>query len=306
MFDKAIIVRSKTRLEQLIERFNTKSQAEFYIERSGGEFSFYEREHDKFYSSLDYLTNLVSVFDSYKVLEKKFLHSYIFSAKDLIIVIGQDGLVANTAKYVNGQPIVAINPDPETYDGILLPYTISKFEEKLARIHKGKFDTKKISMGEATFNDGQTLLAFNDFFIGEKGHVSARYKIKFNGVEETQSSSGILISTGAGSTGWMSSVFNMVNGIYSYYDQNFRDVEHIIQWGTDKLLFAVREPFLSKTTSTSLCFGEINKDIPLEIESQMPENGIVFSDGMQSDAIQFTTGTTVKIGLAKENANLVV
>ncbi len=98
----------------------------------------------------------------------------------------------------------------------------------------------------------------------------------------------------------------MVNGIYNYYDLNFKDVEHSVDWGVDKMLFAVREPFLSKTTSTSLCFGEIQSDTPLEIESQMPENGIVFSDGMQSDAIQFTTGTTVKIGIAKENANLVV
>ncbi len=151
MFKKAVIVRSKTRLEQLIERFNTKSQAEFYIERSGGEFSFYEKEHDMFYSTLELLTNLVSVFDSYKILEKKFLHSYIFTEGDLIIVIGQDGLVANTAKYVKGQPIVAINPDPNTYDGILLPFTIDKFEDSLSQIQKGKFKTKKISMGEAVF-----------------------------------------------------------------------------------------------------------------------------------------------------------
>ncbi len=304
-FDKAIIVRSKTRLEQLIERFNTKAQAEFYIERSGGEFRIYEQEHLKFYAVLNQLIKLVSVFDSYKILDRKFVHSYVFADNDLIIVLGQDGLVANTAKYVLGRPIVAINPDPNTYDGILLPYTIDRFEKSLNRIKKGKHQTKKITMAKAEFSDGQSLLAFNDFFIGPRTHVSARYRLKVNGREELQSSSGILISTGAGSTGWMSSVFNMVNGINRYHSHSFDEVENRIQWETNKLLFAVREPFLSKTSSISLCFGEIKSGEHLEIESQMPENGIVFSDGIEADAIRFTTGTSVKIGVAQETANLV-
>ncbi|NOQ72824.1 MAG: sugar kinase [Crocinitomix sp.] len=305
-FDKVVIIRSKTRLEQLIERFNTKAQAKFYIERSGSEFGFYELEHNRFYEALQQLTAAVSIFDSYKILDRKFVHSYIFSDKDLILVLGQDGLVANSAKYVLGRPIVAINPDPETYDGILLPYTVEKFKNQIQDIKKGKFNVQKITMAEAKFNDGQSLLAFNDFFIGTKSHVSARYKIRFNNKEETQSSSGIIVSTGAGSTGWMSSIFNMVNGINHFHKGSFQEVHHNVQWNTDQLIFAVREPFLSQTTSVSLCFGEIAAGHDLEIESQMPDNGIVFSDGIEADAIRFTTGMSVKIGIAHQAANLIV
>lgn len=32
--------------------------------------------------------------------------------QDIVVVIGQDGLVANTLKYLDGQPVIAINPDP--------------------------------------------------------------------------------------------------------------------------------------------------------------------------------------------------
>ena len=44
----AIIVKNKTRLETLIERFNTRDQAKFYIERLGGNFEDYVVEHDVF------------------------------------------------------------------------------------------------------------------------------------------------------------------------------------------------------------------------------------------------------------------
>ena len=44
----AIIIKNKTRLETLIERFNTKAQAKFYIESLGGDFNDYENENEIF------------------------------------------------------------------------------------------------------------------------------------------------------------------------------------------------------------------------------------------------------------------
>ena len=61
--------------------------------------------------------------------------------------------------------------------------------------------------------DGQRLLAFNDLFIGARTHVSARYRVEYAGKQEQQSSSGLLVSTGAGSTGWLSSVMNMPSAV---------------------------------------------------------------------------------------------
>ena len=114
-FENAIIIRDKTRLEQLIERFNSKAQAKFYIESTGGDFEFYESEHHKFYNSLKKTQDVIGQSFKTKVLDRSFLPTYIFTKKDLIVVIGQDGLVANTAKYVNELPIVAVNPDPDQY-----------------------------------------------------------------------------------------------------------------------------------------------------------------------------------------------
>src|SRR5687767_13872144 len=115
-YEKAILVTGKTRLEALIERFNSKSQAQFYIERAGGNFAQYEAEHETFYQSLEMVQPTVEALLKVMFVPRSFLPTYLFSNTDLIVVIGQDGLVANTAKYVNGQPIVAINPDPSRLD----------------------------------------------------------------------------------------------------------------------------------------------------------------------------------------------
>ncbi len=304
IFEQAILIRNKTRLEQLIERFNTKAQAEFYIERSGGNFDFYEKEHEAFYKALDVLQKELQKFPKYKILDRAFLPNYLFTKQDLIVVLGQDGLVANTAKYVNGQPIAAFNPNPDAYDGILLPFKVKQAKQVFKALEEDKYRTKKITMAEAVFNDGQRLLAFNDFFIGPKTHVSARYKIKYLGIEEVQSSSGVLVSTGAGSTGWMSSVFNMAEGIFDYHNQTYDHFQKTMNWETKELMFVVREPFLSKTTGASICFGKIG-DNQLELESLMPEGGVVFSDGIEADAIPFNAGATVNIGIAAEKANVI-
>ena len=115
----AIIVKNKTRLESLIERFNTKAQAKFYIEYSGGDFLDYENEHEKFHISLSLVQRNLSTVLKNKIVERSFLPSFIFNDRQVVVTVGQDGLVANTAKYIKEIPIVAVNPDSDRYDGII-------------------------------------------------------------------------------------------------------------------------------------------------------------------------------------------
>jgi hypothetical protein len=68
----------------------------------------------------------------------------------------------------------------------------------------------------------------------------------------------------------------------------------------------VREPFPSKTTGTSLVFGKVSRDEPLRIESLMGENGVIFSDGMESDFLAFNSGTEAVITLAEKRGHIVV
>jgi NAD kinase len=305
--ENIVIIVNKTRLEQLIERFNTRSQAKFYIEHAGGDFKDYEVEHETFHRSLDQVIKMVHQYSKCKVVERKYLPNFLFNEKDGVVVVGQDGLVANTAKYSGEQPILAINPDVKRYDGILLPFTLENFEKGLASLMKGSASFKRVTMAEAQTNDGQRLLAFNDLFIGPSSHTSARYKISYHGKFENQSSSGIVVSTGAGSTGWLSSLLNMSNGIQTAFNvSTSRKLKLTMDWDSDQLVFVVREPFQSRYSTIDLSAGMIRHEEKLVIESYMPTHGVIFSDGIETDYLSFNSGTKVEIRMADQKAVLVI
>ncbi|MEO6454806.1 MAG: hypothetical protein ABIN97_12070 [Ginsengibacter sp.] len=301
----AIIVRNKTRLEMLIERFNTKAQAKFYIESAGGNFKDYEIEHQNFHDSLSVVQRRLSKVVKNKIIERNFLPSFLFNENQVVIVVGQDGLVANTAKYVNEIPIIAVNPDIERYDGFLLPFNSDNFIVAVEKVITNNFHTKIATLAEATLNDGQRLLAFNDLFIGASSHVSARYKISYNNKTEEHSSSGIIVSTQAGSTGWLSSVFNMTFGMHKFIEKD-NSKKKVAKLKDNQLMFAVREPFQSKKTQVDLNAGILTLQTKLIVESYMPANGVIFSDGIETDFLNFNSGAIATIGTAKEKARLVI
>ncbi len=279
-------------------------------------FQLYRDEEAQFTDVLEQVHRTLQGQLKVKLLERQYLTSYIFSEKDLVIVLGQDGLVANTAKYVKGQPIIAVNPDPERYDGILLPFSASTYAGAVQRVIADKYEAEDVCMAEAKLQDGQRLLAFNDLFIGPSTHTSARYKLTFNGNSEQQSSSGIIVSTGAGSTGWLSSLLNMANGIQesfagAYEKRGDAEGTDAVQAAVEmnrsdpRLVFVVREPFRSKTSDADTVMGVLAEGQTLELESYMPTNGIIFSDGVENDFLKFNSGSVATIGVAAEKARLV-
>jgi hypothetical protein len=175
--------------------------------------------------------------------------------------------------------------------------------------------TDAVTLAEVRTNNGQSLLAVNDILIGRRDPISARYTIAYGGRRERQSSSGVLVCTGVGSTGWMRSVVTGAMGIAARAHGDFgaaagdEDTEIPFEWYARYLLFAVREPFPSRYTGTELIFGPINEgDSPVDelvLESEMPEDGVIFSDGVVEDAIAFTSGTTATIRVADVSARLV-
>ncbi|MFZ6026111.1 MAG: NAD+ kinase [Chloroflexota bacterium] len=307
-YDKIVLVTRKTRLEGLIERFNTRGQARFYITHSGGDFDFYEREHETYYQAVAQLRQSLHSLAKLHEIEREFLPNFLFAREDLVVTIGIDGLVVNTAKYLDGQPLLAVNPDPAHVDGVLLPFTVSQAAGAARQALRGEFRTRQIRMAEACLNDGQALLAFNDLFIGVRSHLSARYRIEHAGRTEEHSSSGVIVATGAGSTGWLSSLFNMAEGMARQFlgeaQAPFRRPQ--LDWESDRLMFVVREPFVSKTSGAAIVCGMISADAPLQLESHIPEGGVIFSDGIETDYLAFNAGSAATIGLAARKTNLVV
>jgi NAD kinase len=305
-YEKCVLVTRKTRLEELVERFNSRAQAKFWIEHAGGDFRDYEREDDAYRRALDTVRGAVARMLRVHVAERSFVPTMLFCEKDLVVTLGQDGLVANTAKYVGDQPIVAVNPEPERFDGILLPFRVSTGARAVAGVLGGRCRERRVTLAQAELNDGQRLLAFNDFFVGTRSHVSARYRITAAGRTEPQSSSGVLVATGAGSTGWLSSCLNMAAGVMALNGGASKRPEMKLAWEDDRLAFVVREPFASRTSQVGIVAGFVAAGGELVIESLMPSGGCIFSDGMEADFLAFNSGSVARLRVAGRKARLIV
>ena len=312
-FERVVIVVRETELDALVARFGTAAQAKFYIEHgtAGGNsqnFTGLQQAHDTYYRALEQVKKAIPRGIKSNILDLQFVPQYSFASRDLVLVLGQDGLVSNTAKYLSNQPILAINPNPDLYDGILLPFLATAAQKTINHIFAGKGQLQKISLAQASLSDGQSLTAFNDFFIGASSHVSARYTLKFGKQQERQSSSGLIVSTGVGSTGWLRSVYAGATGIVEALGGKVVPPKNDgrLDWDSDVLVFAVREPFPSSVTGNKLVYGLITKNKPLVISSHMADNGVVVSDGIEKDFIAFNAGTTTTISLAKRKARLFV
>ncbi len=298
---KIILIHRETRLDGLIRRHNTRDQAGFYIKSRGDNFADYLDEDRELKLAISDIERALKVYGRVQLLERSFLSNFLFGPDDLVVIVGQDGLVVNALKYLNGLPLIAINPAPQRFDGQLLPFQRRDLGAVLSAVLNNRFTTKAITMAQAELNDGQTLLAVNDLYIGPKLPISARYELEHNGKREVQSSSGVLVSTGLGSTGWLRSLMTGAAAISQV--QLHPDYE--MPWNSPELCYCVREPFPSQTTGTSLVFGRIEPSQHFSLRSQMAEGGIIFSDGIVDDAIEFNSGAIANIAVARVQGQLV-
>jgi NAD kinase len=303
---KVILVTRRSRLEDLLVRFNTRDQARFYVEHLGADFGDYLIEHETYQDARRVVVQALEAHGRFQVIDRSFLPNFLFAPDDVVLALGQDGVVANTLKYLDGQPLAGVNPDPKRWDGVLLPWEPAGVASSLPAVLDNKASLHNVTMGEAKFADGQRLFAVNDFFVGPKSHTSARYEIRLREQRETQSSSGIIVSTGLGSTGWMRSIVTgscavAAQAAHKPVPWKFRGRG----WDDRELQFAVREPFPSRSSEANLVCGSISERDALVVTSLMAENGVIFSDGIEADFLTFNAGTTVEIRVAERTGRLV-
>jgi NAD kinase len=305
---KIVLIVRPTRLDDLVTRFNTVQQAQFYVEHLGADFSDYLIEHKHYRAAVQRAEDVLREFGRVQRLERRYVPNFVFGADDGVVVLGQDGLVANTLKYLDGQRVVAINPDPARWNGVLLPFTIGDLPRIMEEEMKRQRPVKLVTMAKATLNTGQTLHAVNDVFIGQRSHVSARYQISVGGEVERQSSSGIIVSTGLGSSGWLKSVYaGWATATRCLLGGDVAPVgDGSFPWDARYLHYFVREPYPSRTTQAGLVIGKIAEGGRMRVTSEMPDNGVVFSDGIEADYLEFNSGTEATIGVAEKQGILVV
>lgn len=299
--DRLVLVTRATPLQEAKARFATGEQARFVMERAvAGSFAPLQSYEDRFAAAREAILRAVPADVKVQEVDRAFLPNYVFGPHDLVATLGPDGLVVNVAKYLDAQPILAFNPDPSRIDGILVAFVA---DQAPALFRLRSFRLRHLAMARVAFADGQELHAVNDLFIGQRTHVSARYRLRFGDRVEEQSSSGIIVSTGAGSTGWYRS---LVTGAAAFADEGVPP-ESAYRWDAEaaELRFTVREPFVSRASAAGIVRGSLGPGDRLEIASAMPQGGAVFSDGVEEDFLPFDSGALATVGLADRRVHLV-
>jgi len=187
-----------------------------------------------------------------------------------------------------------VNPDPAEYPGVLVRHPAERVPALLEQVVAGSAALEARTMVEARLDDGQRLLALNEIFLGHRTHQSARYRLRWRGREERQSSSGILVATGTGATGWALSISRQ------------RKSEVALPAPEDRrLAWFAREPWPSISTGAELGEGDVPERETLEVSSEMNEDGVLFGDGIEDDRIPFGFGRSATLRVAEERLRLV-
>lgn len=285
---RVVLITRASAYQELLRRHGTHEQGRFFLETRGLSIEPLVARHQRLETALVAVQQAVPKKWRQARVDRADLDRFVFEPEDLVVAVGQDGLVANCAKYLDGQLVIGINPDPGEYEGILVPNLPEAAGDLLRDCVAGNPEVESRTMVQARLDDGQELLALNEIFVGHRTHQSARYRLDWHGETERQSSSGLIVATGTGATGWALSIHRQ------------RHTQIDLPGPTDpRLAFFVREPWPSVASGTDLTEGLIGPDDHLEVTSEMNDDGVLFGDGIEGDRIEFGWGRAVQISLAE-------
>ncbi|WP_149827875.1 NAD(+)/NADH kinase [Streptomyces tailanensis] len=295
---RVVLVHRTTEYEELVARHGTHGQAAFFLRSRGRDIEDVAERHRRERGALAEVASSVPLTWRQGRVERGDLDRFLFAPEDVVVVVGQDGLVANVAKYLDGQPVVGINADPRRNPGVLVRHRPGEAGKLIAASVRGGGGVDELTMVEAVADDTQRLVALNEIYLGTAGHQTARYRLGLDGdrgAVEPQASSGVLVGTGTGASGWIRSVWQERGGGGGLELPSATEA---------RLLWFVREAWPSPATGTSMVAGVLGGSgrLSLTVES---DRLIAFGDGMERDAVELTWGQTVRVGVARVRLRLV-
>lgn len=291
---RAVVVHRSTEYEGLLAHHGTRGQAEFFLRSRGRNIGEVHARHLAVQVALAQVSATIPADWRRATVERTDLPSFLFTPEDVVVIVGQDGLVANTAKYLTGQPVIGLDPEPGRNAGVLVRHSVDACAMLLSSAAQGTARIEPRTMASASTDDGQQLLALNEIYIGHPSHQSARYRlVSPDRTDERQSSSGVLVGTGTGATGWCRSTW-----------QERRSELALPAPQQPCLCWFVREAWPSPTTGTRMTQGLLQVGQSLDVVCES-DDLVVFGDGIESDRINLAWGQSVTVSTAATTLNLV-
>ncbi len=210
-----------------------------------------------------------------------------------LVSMGGDNHFIYVARFAGPRPVIGINSDPRTSSGALVHFNTESFLACTKNpLFPDRFETWTMIEGVIHYPDGRVV--HTGPCISETGIRNAfadamsRYYIRINDEEwEEQKSSGLLLSTGAGSTGWFHNCLPHTMQIYE--DPTFARDEQIFR-------LVAREPGFYKQHYYRYLYRTLGRGDILEIISEM--DGTIIVDAQPETSFSFDPGCRAQFRLS--------
>ena len=293
---RIVVVTRASAYDELLAQHGTRAQARFFLATRGQQLDELLERHERFEAARHAVHAALPTSWRQATVGRADLHRFVFEARDIVVAIGQDGLVANAAKYLDGQAVIGVDPEPGRNAGVLVRHRPADIAALLQAAARESARVEARTMVEVRLDDGQRLIALNELFIGHPRHQSARYRIQWADRSERHSSSGVVVSTGTGATGWARSIVR---------ERAAAGLLELPAPSEARVAFFVREAWPSPSTGVELTAGVVGDGEALELISELDE-GVIFGDGIEEDHLAFRWGLRAQIRVAERRLHLVV
>lgn len=290
---RVVVVDRPTEREVLLARHATRGQVAFFLAQRGRDLEELDEVAERQAEALATVLGGVPRELRRARVRRDDLDRFLFEPDDLVVVVGKDGLVANVAGTLRGQPVLGVDPSGGRRAGVLARHAPDAVAAVLAAVRAGTATIEQRRMVHARLDDGREMRALNEVFVGHRSHQSARYRLAVGGGAERQSSSGLIVATGTGATGWAASIHRERACGFD-----------LPAPGEEALAWFVREAWPSPMTGCSLTAGRLGAREALRCTAEC-EGAVVFGDGIEADALVLEWGQTVEVGIARETLRFV-
>src|ERR1700730_127894 len=153
---RGVVVRRETEMDRVQAVHASKASARFVLKRRSISLDQVEAAQVDFFDVLREVHTAIPGDWRQTTIFRADVERFVFGPEDIIVVVGQDGLVANVAKYLDGQPVLGDGHAPGVNSGALVRFRAADVGRLLKLAATRELHVEHRTMAEARLDDGVT------------------------------------------------------------------------------------------------------------------------------------------------------